>query len=339
MSLSEANLEQMLHYIYADMPSTISTTFWSLIAFLFIAAVFFLFFDTQKGGPSDFDIRAKIFPGALYRHPTNRVDFWNYVMRFFMWTPIFAALGNALTLIIVQNKLEKHFGTRAALLTDNLFVIPIEFIIIILSTEFGSYVLHLALHKIPILWSFHRAHHSAEALTLLTIARDHPMDNLLGHTIVPIIGGAISSILFYFLGFDKHPAALAAIATYYLTGTCWAMLNHSHIWMSFGPLNYIISAPIMHQIHHSAEERHRDKNLGASLMVFDWLFGTIYSPKEREEYRWGLNDEEIGDNNPHIRLRSFYFEPFIHCWHTIVRPFSAPPRQVSTGPASPSDHQ
>jgi hypothetical protein len=37
---------------------------------------------------------------------------------------------------------------------------------------------------------------------------------------------------------------------------------------------------------------------------------TLYLPAKGEEYRWGLNDEEHGLNNPHLALRKFYFEPF-----------------------------
>ena len=76
---------------------------------------------------------------------------------------------------------------------------------------------------------------------------------------------------------------------------------------------------MLHQIHHSAEPRHRDKNLGGQLSVFDWLFGTIYVPQGREAYRWGLNDRELGENNPHVRLRDFYFEPAAHAWRLLTR--------------------
>ena len=79
----------------------------------------------------------------------------------------------------------------------------------------------------------------------------------------------------------------------------------------------------MHQLHHSAELRHRDRNFGTQLAIFDWLFGTLYIPAAREQYRLGLNEQELGDNNPHVRLRDFYLEPAGHAWRLLTGKLSA----------------
>ncbi len=47
----------------------------------------------------------------------------------------------------------------------------------------------------------------------------------------------------------------------------------------------------MHQIHHSNELRHRDKNLAQIFSFWDYLFGTMYIPKERETFSVALSDE------------------------------------------------
>lgn len=65
----------------------------------------------------------------------------------------------------------------------------------------------------------------------------------------------------------------------------------------------------MHQVHHSAELRHRDVNMGGSGYLYDWLFGTAYIPERGETWRWGLNDDELGERNPHLTLSEFYVEP------------------------------
>jgi sterol desaturase/sphingolipid hydroxylase (fatty acid hydroxylase superfamily) len=94
-------------------------------------------------------------------------------------------------------------------------------------------------------------------------------------------------------------------------------LAHSHIPLSFGCLNRFVQAPVLHQIHHSMELRHRDKNFGGFLM--DWLFGTLYLPTGHEQFRLGLNDDEVGPTNPHLRLRNIYLEPFAYLWRLIRR--------------------
>ena len=42
--------------------------------------------------------------------------------------------------------------------------------------DFSRFVLHLALHKVPSLWEFHKFHHSAETLTPLTVPGTHPVE-------------------------------------------------------------------------------------------------------------------------------------------------------------------
>ena len=54
-------------------------------------------------------------------------------------------------------------------------------------------------------------------------------------------------------------------------------------------------------------------------MIFDWMFGTLYVPKPRESYCLGLNEAEIGKNNPHNRLLDFYLQPLRHTWKTLTK--------------------
>jgi len=44
-------------------------------------------------------------------------------------------------------------------------------VVVILAMDFYSYLLHRAQHKVPVLWSMHSLHHSAEALSIVTGAR------------------------------------------------------------------------------------------------------------------------------------------------------------------------
>ena len=44
----------------------------------------------------------------------------------------------------------------------------------------------------------------------------------------------------------------------------------------------------MHQIHHSDNPVHYDKNYGVSLAIWDWIFGTLYIPARDETVQFGL---------------------------------------------------
>ena len=57
-------------------------------------------------------------------------------------------------------------------------------------------------------------------------------------------------------------------------------------------LNRIFISPAQHQIHHSKALKHRDKNLGGQLAIWDWIFGTIYLPDKKEDIQFGVGDGE-----------------------------------------------
>ena len=57
-------------------------------------------------------------------------------------------------------------------------------------------------------------------------------------------------------------------------------------------LGRIFGGPAHHQIHHSAEEHHWDKNYGAIFALWDWLFGTAYWPASGRDEELGFDDLE-----------------------------------------------
>ena len=56
------------------------------------------------------------------------------------------------------------------------------------------------------------------------------------------------------------------------------------MWIAFrGLAGRLFQSPAHHQIHHSDNPAHCDKNLGFSLALWDWVFGTLYIPAARRE--------------------------------------------------------
>src|SRR6201999_3875210 len=126
------------------------------------------------------------------------------------------------------------------------------------------------------------SHHSAEALTFFTSARAHPLEYLHMQAGIAVFGAVGGGLFLYLTG-----TTLQAVTSVFFE--TFALAQHSHLPVSFGRLSHVFTAPVMHQIHHSAEERHRDRNYGTQLAIFDWLFGTLYIPQPGEAYRLGLN--------------------------------------------------
>ncbi|OYX17947.1 MAG: hypothetical protein B7Z04_13515 [Rhodobacterales bacterium 32-66-9] len=75
-----------------------------------------------------------------------------------------------------------------------------------------------------------------------------------------------------------------------LANAALAALHHSHVWLSYGPvIEHIVISPAQHQIHHSADPKHHDRNFGNSLAIWDWMFGTLYVIRDQETLVLGLS--------------------------------------------------
>jgi sterol desaturase/sphingolipid hydroxylase (fatty acid hydroxylase superfamily) len=51
-----------------------------------------------------------------------------------------------------------------------------------------------------------------------------------------------------------------------------------------------VHSPAHHQIHHSTDPRHFDRNLGYALSIWDWAFGTLWVPERRGRVRLGCDE-------------------------------------------------
>jgi hypothetical protein len=65
------------------------------------------------------------------------------------------------------------------------------------------------------------------------------------------------------------------------------------MWIAFtGPAGRILHSPAHHQLHHSVDPAHHDKNFGFALSVWDWAFGTLVVPsKAREPIAIGVGED------------------------------------------------
>ena len=164
----------------------------------------------------------------------------------------------------------------------------------LLAWDLGFFVSHYLQHKVPVLWEFHKVHHSAQVLTPITVFRMHPVDDLVTISTVAVLVGMVEGV-FGFLFADP--------VTYYMVNglnVAWFLflvagyhLRHSHIWVMYPKgIREIISSPALHLIHHSDNPKHFDKNFARVFVFWDRLAGTLYLPKEREEISFGMGGEE-----------------------------------------------
>ena len=87
---------------------------------------------------------------------------------------------------IVSGALTDMFGVLPKTGLNELTSKSIVTVFLFLAYELGYWVDHYLSHRIPMLWDFHKVHHTAEVLSPLTNFRMHPVDsvvfaNILGH--------------------------------------------------------------------------------------------------------------------------------------------------------------
>ncbi len=205
----------------------------------------------------------------------------------FFWRDLIAAgLGEA-------------FGARTPLGWPAWIILGMATVFQLLAYELAYWCAHYAFHKVPALWEFHKVHHSAEVLTVFTELRQHPVEIIAFVNLIGLATGSVFGVMTYAFGPGVRPFTLLdgniLVMMFLIT---YGHLRHSHMWIAFtGLAGKILQSPAHHQLHHSANPAHFDRNLGFALAVWDWAFGTLaVPPKAREKVIFG-----VGEENPRFR--------------------------------------
>ncbi|MEX2617076.1 MAG: extracellular solute-binding protein [Alphaproteobacteria bacterium] len=156
-----------------------------------------------------------------------------------------------------------------------------------------KYLVHRALHRWPVLWAFHKVHHSAETMTPLTVYRTHPVEGLLFTLRGIFVQAVVIAVFVYYFG-DRVDlvTVLGANLFVFVFNVTGANLRHSHISIGYGRvLERLLISPAQHQLHHSSDPRHHDRNFGMALAVWDWVGGSLHLSEKNTVLRFGLGTE------------------------------------------------
>jgi sterol desaturase/sphingolipid hydroxylase (fatty acid hydroxylase superfamily) len=251
--------------------------------------------------------------------PTARVDRCTWLL----WqiygslvNPI-ALTGGVLFAVYIAGLTSHYFGKPPPLIHNRTLLEFVQGTALFLVRNLVEYIYHWGSHNVPVLWAFHRVHHTAEQLSIVSGTRVHPVESAYQIIASIILAGPLCAPIFYLTGTKELVVTLPILLLLGQILSAIEVCQHSHVPISFGKLNYIISSPIMHQVHHSMEVRHFGKNLGTFTHIWDWLFGTIYVPKPGEKWRFGLDERQLEEKNPHNTIGTCIFEPFIYAWSSL----------------------
>jgi sterol desaturase/sphingolipid hydroxylase (fatty acid hydroxylase superfamily) len=186
--------------------------------------------------------------------------------------------------------------------------------------DFFTFFVHYLMHKIPFLWAFHKTHHSATTLNPITQFRIHPVELVINNFQSMLV---ISLITGWFDYASNHQISMVTFLGVNVLNFIFlafgANLRHSHVKLKyFTFIEYIFISPYQHQIHHSNNPKHFNKNLGSKLALWDWMFGTLIKSKDANELKFGLGEEDS-------KFDSFWknlFMPFKHATSTVLNIFN-----------------
>jgi sterol desaturase/sphingolipid hydroxylase (fatty acid hydroxylase superfamily) len=151
-------------------------------------------------------------------------------------------------------------------------------IISVLALDFSSWLVHLVMHKVPVLWRFHLVHHSDNNVDVTTGLRHHPGDSLLR--------GVFFLLLIFVSGAPMYGVMI--YQTLVVIATAFTHANISLPKKLDKVLSYVLVSPNMHKVHHHWKQPYTDSNYGAVFSFWDRLLGT-FMKMDPKEIRYGLD--------------------------------------------------
>jgi sterol desaturase/sphingolipid hydroxylase (fatty acid hydroxylase superfamily) len=174
------------------------------------------------------------------------------------------AIGGLIPLARISSSLAgEGWGVGLA----NLIAVPwiAIFAALLLLDSLAAYWAHRAMHAIPLLWRIHRVHHADSELDVSSSLRNHPLEL--------IVTAPVSALVVLVVG-----APLSVVVASQTLTFAAALWQHADIRLpkrAERMLAGVIITPRLHRLHHNPERVVHDTNFGESLVLWDWLFGTL----------------------------------------------------------------
>ncbi|GJE62405.1 sterol desaturase family protein [Methylobacterium trifolii] len=262
-----------------------------------------------------------LLPHEVMMHPSARADLLFYVTRKAIMPFLLIPAGVTFVVAVgygTNKLLGALFGIHEPLLggAPGPVTVCIFTVTMLLAYDISYYIYHTAQHRFPFLWELHKVHHSAEVMVGITKDRVHPLDELMNRAWDGVIPGICFGI-WTLVALNPVEVTVFGVNVYIMRNILMMdFVRHTHFKISFGPLNNVVLCPHWHQLHHSTDARHYDKNFGLLFSFWDRLFGTLCVPHPDEDFKFGLVDRDVAD---YQSLSGLYLLPLKKMWRRIVR--------------------
>jgi sterol desaturase/sphingolipid hydroxylase (fatty acid hydroxylase superfamily) len=249
---------------------------WSLALTIICLLTVYLLFLPQRVSFSGF--WQTTLPARVYLHPSSRID---YICLF-----IYPALLTLLSYIGIElvssgqvstqiTQSLNDFGALGIVMPEHLALTGIVFVVGAIIGDFSQFAVHVIYHKVPALWEFHKAHHSAKVLTPFTGVRDHPVIFIIDTFAYVGLVGLYVGVLEWI-----DPSIIDRIYLWQASAIAFQLYflgfltSHYHLPVSFGIFDRVLVSPAYHMVHHVNHPDFYDKNFGHIFSFWDRLFGT-----------------------------------------------------------------
>jgi sterol desaturase/sphingolipid hydroxylase (fatty acid hydroxylase superfamily) len=149
-------------------------------------------------------------------------------------------------------------------------------IILLVAQDFMFYWLHRVDHYCRLFWAVHVTHHSSEEFNLTIGFRSsvfQPLYRFIYFIPLALVG---------FRGID--------IMFIYAATQIYGILIHTKTVNKLGILEWFLSTPSHHRVHHASNVKYLDKNMGMVFIIWDKLFGTFAPEEDDETVIYGLTE-------------------------------------------------
>jgi alkylglycerol monooxygenase len=130
----------------------------------------------------------------------------------------------------------------------------------LLASDLVFYCWHRMSHSSPFLWGGHAIHHTSQDYNLgltFRLSAIGPMYMLLFHTPLALIGVPVE-----------------VIAVGLVISTVWQSWLHTELIKKVPIIEKVFVTPASHAVHHATNKIYTGKNFGATLTIWDQMFGT-----------------------------------------------------------------
>ncbi|MBI1370944.1 MAG: sterol desaturase family protein [Planctomycetes bacterium] len=211
-----------------------------------------------------------IMPQYLGRRDRLRHDARNLALGFINAAVVALIFASALALVAQQ-----QWGLLHRI------VLPAwaRWIVAFVMFDAWMYAWHVANHKLPWLWRFHRVHHTETEMDASSAMRFHiveiALSSLARLAVVPVLGLTLEQLLVY-------ECVLEPVI----------LFHHSNVRVPDRVdrlMRWLIVTPWVHWVHHSDVQPETDSNYGSVFSFWDRLFGTFRRRDDPTTIRQGLD--------------------------------------------------